>query len=136
MKEIEKLRREIRADFALTLGLQGDMTKRLERAEADIGAMQGSLGQMQGTVARLQSDVEQLQGHVGQLQGHVGQLHMGQRASIEVSRKIEGQLRKTGERFDKVLRVVTEEFAPLSELVGLEARFEARFAEIERRLSA
>ena len=33
MREIEKLRREIKADFALTCELQADMTRRLEKTE-------------------------------------------------------------------------------------------------------
>ena len=115
MREIEKLRREIKADFALPYGLQADMTRGLENTEQQ-------LRKVQATVSQLHTDVALLQ--------------QGAHETKEVSRKLEGQLRLSGERFDKVLRVVTEEFAPMTELVGLEARLEQRLADIERRLSA
>ena len=105
MREIDKIRREIKADFALTHGLQADMTRRLEKTEQELAVVQAA----------------------------VAQLQKGALETKEISRQIEGQLRLSGERFDKVLRVVTEEFAPMTELVGLEARLEQRLAEIERR---
>jgi uncharacterized protein YoxC len=143
MKELEKLRREIKADFELMYGYHGDLARRMEKVEQDVGELKTTVTQMQTTVTQMQTTVTHLNKVVTHLhkvvtgmEGNVHNLYTDVQASAEICRKMDGQMRKTGERFDKILRLVTEEFVPMTEFVGLEARMEARFADLERRLSA
>jgi predicted nuclease with TOPRIM domain len=136
LKKFDKFRMEVRADFELTWGLQADMSKQLDGIGHGFGDMKKTVDEMNETLVGLSVTVEKLHTNVHKLQQNVESLEVHNQGLSETSRKIQGHLKHSADRFDKILEAVSDEFAPRTELLNLEARMETRLAEIERRLSA
>jgi hypothetical protein len=149
-QDLEDLKKQLKADFALTWGLQADTNRRLEAVEQTCASLsqtvegQNELSNHQAETLQRQAELTQrlFEGARRQTellgQQAVGLKQLKSQLSLvtENGRRIEGHLRHKAERFDVFLNAVINESASVTDLTNLEARIESRFIEIERRLSA
>ena len=116
-EELQKLRREIRADFEMMSARQSDMAARLDRQGHTFSEALAQMGVQMNEVAQQMSGLSL---NVKKLYAELS----------ETTRWTEGRLRLTNERFDGVLGAVE------GELQSHRTLAEQKFEALERRVEA